>query len=140
MEIEWKKFKKRFIARFITIVTITLIIYVVVIIAINPIGDLLNYSACPNCGDNSLWKPIGSIPIGPTRPLDANNVEHIIYAEIIHGIMICKECLKKPAELDEEKIEQYLLSFPKGGWTPEKTAEVKQAVIRYKKEKLQSQQ
>jgi len=105
---------------------------------LNPIGDLLGYSGCPNCGDNWLWKSNGNIPIGPTRSFDVNNVEHIICAEITYGIMICKECLAKPAELDEERIEQNLLSYPEGGWTLEKTAEVKQAVIRYKKEKLKN--
>ncbi|OGZ17433.1 MAG: hypothetical protein A2V72_00370 [Candidatus Nealsonbacteria bacterium RBG_13_37_56] len=106
----------------------------------NPIGDLLGKSGCPNCGDNWFWKPHGSIPVGPTMPLDVNNVEHIIYAEITHGIMICEECLANPAGLDEERIEQYLLSFPEGGWTLEETAKVKQAVILYKKEKLKNQQ
>jgi len=104
----------------------------------NPIGDLFGYSGCPNCGDSWFWKSHGSIPIGPTKSLEKS--EDIIYIEITKGLMICKECLANPAGLDEEKIEQYLLSFPEGGWTMEKTAKVKQAVILYKKEKLKNQQ
>jgi len=133
-----KELKKRFIVRFMTIVITTLVLWFVVILAKNPIGNLLHYGACPNCGDSWFWKSNGSIPIGPTRPLDVNNVEHIIYAEITHGIMICKKCLSKPAQLDEVKIEQDLLSYPEGGWTLERTAQVKEAVIRYKKEKLKN--
>jgi len=106
----------------------------------NPIGDLLGYSRCPNCGDSWFWKSEDSIPVGPTRTLDANNIKHIIYAEITQGIMICKECLAKPAELDEERIKQNLLSYPEGGWTEEKAEEVRKAVIRYKEEKLRNQE
>jgi len=105
---------------------------------LNPVGDYLGYSGCPNCGDSWFWKSNGSITVEPARPLE-ENIEHIIYAEITKGIMICKECLAKPAELDEERIERDLLSYPEGGWTLEETAKVKEAVIRYKKEKLQNQ-
>lgn len=108
---------------------------------LNPIGKLLGKSGCPNCGDSWFWKSSGSIVVEPTRPLKKGvdyNVEDIIYAEITKEIMICKKCLANPAELDEERIEQDLLSYPEGGWTLEKTANVKRAVVRYKKEKLQN--
>lgn len=107
----------------------------------NSIGSLLHYGGCPNCGDSWYWKSNGSIVVESTRALKKGEDytgEDIIYAEITKGIMICKKCLAKPAELDEERIEKNLLSNPEGGWTLEKAAQVKEAVIRYKKEKLKN--
>lgn len=103
----------------------------------NPIGSFLHYGTCPNCGDSWFWKSNGSIKFGKIKDLSSEyGTPSMPFIEIQHGVMICKECLANPAGLDEVKIEQDLFKYE---WPPEDAAQVKEAVIRYKKERLQNQ-
>lgn len=102
----------------------------------NSIGSFLHYGNCPNCGDSWLWKTSGSIEIGEIKDLSSEfGSPSVPFIEIQHGIMICEECLMNPAGLDEARIEQDLLNYE---WSPEKAAQTKEAVVRYKEKKLQN--
>lgn|GEM_PF-564301 len=80
----------------------------------NLIGDSMGYGRCPNCGDSWWWKSSDSVWINESR-----------------GVLICKECLRFPEKLDENRIVKALLSG-RSPWPRDKAELVRTAIVRYK--------
>jgi transcription elongation factor Elf1 len=62
----------------------------------NYIGKLKGYSTCPNCNDSWYWKESDSLMFSDDT-----------------SVLICKECLSKPQELNIKRIINDLKSY---GW------------------------
>lgn len=60
----------------------------------NLTGSFLAYGHCPNCHDSWWWKPI-------------ENVNYKSGSDV----MICKECLQIPKDLDLQKIKSNLIKW-----------------------------
>ena len=75
-------------------------------------SDILGYGRCPNCDDSWWWKDFGYLKDGK-------------------GVLICKICLSKPNQLDEQKIATTLRKY---NWSDEKISLVKEELKNFKKE------
>lgn len=82
----------------------------------NRIGYSNGYGCCPNCRDNWMWKPHGSIT-------------YLQEGFGRHGLLICNECLSEPGHLSTTNI---LEDLQRNNWPKDKLELVKVAVENYK--------
>lgn len=78
----------------------------------NKAGHVAGWGDCPNCGDSWSWKESESIYYKPDR-----------------GVLICKECLRRPDRLDVDRICRDLREY---SWPEDEIALVRVAVTAYK--------